>query len=246
MKTFVIGDIHGAYKALQQCFERSGFDYKKDRLIVLGDVCDGYHEVKQCIDELLNIKHCDLIIGNHDMWALDWATRGDKPEIWTSQGGDQTIASYGGGPMPPEHVDFLKSGQLWLEFDNKLFVHGGIDPNKRMEKQGLNRLTWDRDLVESAWKKAHQNPKYKFSSYDEIFVGHTTTQWFARNKETKHLKPDEIAELGTKPLFFCNVIILDTGAGWSGKLTIMDVNTHEYWQSDLSSYLYGGTPDRLR
>ena len=149
--------------------------------------------------------------------------------------------------MPPEHVDFLKSGQLWLEFDNKLFVHGGIDPNKRMEKQGLNRLTWDRDLVESAWKKAHQNPKYKFSSYDEIFVGHTTTQWFARNKETKHLKPDEIAELGTKPLFFCNVIILDTGAGWSGKLTIDPIaNTHEYWQSDLSSYLYGGTPDRLR
>ena len=39
MKTFVIGDIHGAYKALLQCFERSGFDYEKDHLIVLGDVC---------------------------------------------------------------------------------------------------------------------------------------------------------------------------------------------------------------
>ena len=52
MRTFAIGDIHGAYKALVQCFERSGFDYENDRLIVLGDVCDGYPEVKQCIDEL--------------------------------------------------------------------------------------------------------------------------------------------------------------------------------------------------
>jgi serine/threonine protein phosphatase 1 len=93
--------------------------------------------------------------------------------------------------------------------------------------------------VESAWKKAHQNPKYKFSTYDEIFVGHTTTQWFARNKETKGLAPEEIAKLGTEPLFLCNVIILDTGAGWSGRLTIMDVNSHEYWQSDLTPKLYG-------
>jgi len=34
---------------------------------------------------------------------------------------------------------------------------------------------------------------------------------------------------------------LDTGAGWSGKLTIMmDIDTKEYWQSELSKDLYGG------
>ena len=30
-----------------QCFERSKFDYKKDRLIVMGDVCDGYPKVEK-------------------------------------------------------------------------------------------------------------------------------------------------------------------------------------------------------
>jgi serine/threonine protein phosphatase 1 len=73
MRTFVIGDIHGAYKALLQCFARAGFNYDRDRLIVLGDVCDGYWEVRQCIDELLKVKNFDLVIGNHDLWALDWA-----------------------------------------------------------------------------------------------------------------------------------------------------------------------------
>ncbi|MCA9398849.1 MAG: metallophosphoesterase, partial [Candidatus Omnitrophica bacterium] len=55
MRVFAIGDIHGAYKALIQCLERSGFDYQKDRLIVLGDVCDGYPQAKKCISELLKI-----------------------------------------------------------------------------------------------------------------------------------------------------------------------------------------------
>jgi len=49
MKTFVIGDIHGAYKALIQCLKRSKFDYDRDRLICLGDVVDGYPETKECI-----------------------------------------------------------------------------------------------------------------------------------------------------------------------------------------------------
>ena len=40
----------------------------------MGDVCDGYPDVKQCIDELLKVKRCDLIIGNHDMWVFDYFT----------------------------------------------------------------------------------------------------------------------------------------------------------------------------
>ncbi len=63
MRTFTIGDIHGAYKALIQCLERSGFNYQEDRLIALGVVCDGYSEVKQCVGVLIKIKHCDYIIG---------------------------------------------------------------------------------------------------------------------------------------------------------------------------------------
>ncbi|MEK6563466.1 MAG: hypothetical protein AABZ65_00350 [Candidatus Omnitrophota bacterium] len=48
-----------------------------------------------------------------------------------------------------------------------------------------------------------------------------------------------------QPIHVCNVWNIDTGAGWSGKLTIIDVDTKEYWQSDLTPDLYGGTPDKL-
>ena len=154
MRTFVIGDIHGAHKALLQCLERSGFDRENDQLIALGDVCDVYPEVKQCVEELIALKHCDLIIGNHDLWALDWATRGLKPEMWLEQGGKQTILSYGGGPMPARHVDFLNKAHPWLELDGRVFVHAGFDPDRPLKGQSLKVLAWDRGLLHRALEKS--------------------------------------------------------------------------------------------
>jgi serine/threonine protein phosphatase 1 len=229
MKTFAVGDIHGAYKSLVQCLGRSKFDYNNDHLIVMGDVVDGYPDVRQCFDELLKIKHCDLVIGNHDVWALNWALRGDKPEIWITQGGIQTMASYNGGPMPQAHVDFLRNAQLWFELGDQLFVHGGFNPDAKLQKQTAEFLTWDRSLLTMAWRRHHANPDHRFGSYRDIFIGHTTTETYKT----------------LEPIHVCNVWNIDTGAGWAGKLTIIDVETKEYWQSDLSSELYGGTPNRL-
>lgn len=229
MKTYVIGDIHGAHKALVQCLELAQFDYENDRLIVLGDVCDGYPDVKECIDELLKIKRCDFIIGNHDMWALDWALRGNTPSVWTSQGGKMTIASYNGGPMLQEHIDFLQSGHLWLEIDNTLFVHAGFYPSVPMEKQNAQTLVWDRDLLKKAYLLDAKDTNIDLGEYQKVYVGHTTTEIY-----------DSLL-----PQKYNNVWALDTGAGWSGKLTIMDLDTEDYWQSDLSKDLYGGLPDKL-
>ena len=91
----LIGDIHGNYQALKQCLKRSEFDAQSDRLIVLGDVCDGFAQVKECVDELLKIRHCDYIIGNHDVWALEWARHGVSQADWLKYGGKNTIKSYG-------------------------------------------------------------------------------------------------------------------------------------------------------
>jgi serine/threonine protein phosphatase 1 len=238
-RVFVIGDIHGAHKALLQCLLRADFDYHKDRLIVLGDVCDGYPDVKQSVSELLKIKHCDYIIGNHDLWALEWATKRVSQEIWLNQGGRNTVISYGGAPVPKAHIEFFQKAHPWFEFEDKLFVHGGIDPSKAVNIQDVSYLAWDRALIERAWQKSQKKPDHRFSKYQEIYVGHTPTQWFAGKLQTQGLTPQQATDEGCKPLFLCNVVMLDTGAGWSGKLTIMDIHSHEYWQSDLTSGLYG-------
>lgn len=40
------------------------------------------------------------------------------------------------------------------------------------------------------------------------------------------------------------IMDLHTGFGWNGKLTIMDIDTHEYWQSDNVQKLYPNEPGR--
>jgi len=227
--TYVIGDIHGSYKALLQCFERSQFKHEQDHLIVLGDVCDGYPDIKQCIDELLRIKHCEIILGNHDKWTLDWMLYNGKPLIWTSQGGEATLRSYNNVAPPQDHISFLRKAKTYIEYNNKLFVHGGFNPNIPIDEQSQYELMWDRNLIELAVKKVHDSPSHIFGGYTDIFVGHTTTQKYN----------------SLKPLHFCNVWSLDTGAGWSGKLTMMEIDSKQYWQSDLSSTLYNGLPNKL-
>jgi serine/threonine protein phosphatase 1 len=229
MKTFCVGDIHGAYLALMQCLTLSGFDYAKDRLIVLGDVCDGYPQVHLCIDELLKMVHCDYILGNHDQWALDWALKDEKPEFWITQGGKGTMASYDNQPMSERHVEFLKKAHLWLEVGDKVFLHGGFNPNFALDKQSSDNFIWDRELIYSAWKKSLEDASYKFSCYEEIFVGHTPVQNFQKSSLPQH---------------FCNVWDLDTGAGWSGPLTIMNVETKQFWQSEATPNLYPGIRSR--
>jgi serine/threonine protein phosphatase 1 len=223
VRTFVIGDIHGAHKALRQCWERSGFDRSSDRLIVLGDVCDVYPEVKECLAELLTLAHCDYVLGNHDVWAMEWSLRGVKPSMWLKQGGEATVCSYEDSPMPREHFEFLDRARLWIELGGKVFVHAGFDPNVPLGEQGMRTLTTDRTLVERAWQEHSSGRARKLGIYEDIFLGHTPTQMFGSDV----------------PLHLGNVWMLDTGAGWSGKLTMMDVDTKQFWQSDTVTDLYG-------
>ena len=178
MHTFVIGDIHGAHKALLQCLERCAFDREHDRLIVLGDVCDGWPQVRASFDELLKIKHLDYIIGNHDHWALEWATFGVKPDIWMSQGGDATLVSYGQAGMPAAHKNLLNNAHWYLLEGDRLFVHGGINPLQPLEQQSKDIFLWDRNLLVLAQRFSITDPEFRFGKYSEIYVGHTTTQMF--------------------------------------------------------------------
>lgn len=125
MKRFVIGDIHGAYKALMHVLQASGFNYEEDTLICLGDVADGWTEVPECFDELLKIKNMIYILGNHDQWLYEYFKFGYTPHIWTSQGGQNTIDAYMRRPETMEaHQRLLEQAlPYYITEDNKLFVH---------------------------------------------------------------------------------------------------------------------------
>ena len=225
-KTFVIGDIHGAYRALMQCLEKSSFDYENDRLISLGDVCDGWPETKQCVDELLKVKNLTYILGNHDHWALEWMRYGIVERIWYIQGGEATINSYN-KQADPIHRDFFERALPYYVHENKLFVHAGFDPQTPIEVQTLETFLWDRDLARIAIDFYQKKLPGKLTPYDDVYIGHTPVAL-------------------PQPVYAGGVWLMDTGAGWLGVLSMMNVETKEVFTSDPVPELYPGVKGRTK
>jgi serine/threonine protein phosphatase 1 len=221
-----MGDIHGAHRALVQCLDRSAFDARNDLLICLGDLCDRWPEVNKVFDTLLTLPNLVLVLGNHDEWALDWFLHGKAPEIWLTQGGDETRESYP-SQVPQKHKDLLKNARLYYELENRLFVHAGFNPELDIRKQDRHTLLWDRGFLRNALRFNRDGENHKLTSYDEVYLGHTPTLNFGQEQ----------------PIKTCEVYLMDTGAGWKGGLlTMMDIDSKEYFQSDYVDKLYAGFP----
>lgn len=248
MRTLVLGDIHGNFRALRQCVERAQFDFKNDRLIQLGDITDSYNEVYECVELLLKVEQLITIKGNHDDWFLEFIQTGIHPANW-GQGGASTAFSYlrAAGKegfhnasdltpddIPETHRNFFLSQQLYyVDEKNNCFVHAGFDRMLPFEGQSPDIYYWDRNLWKSALSYQAFNRLNKFAhpfkmvtKFNEVFIGHTPTiNW----------KID-------KPMKAANIHNIDTGCGHGHRLTIMDVETKKYWQSDMLRELYEVVP----
>lgn len=263
MRTLVIADIHGALKALIQALERAKYKPLEDRLILLGDYVDGYSESSELIEYLINLKleseksciHPDMFIsllGNHDKWCKDWLNMGQTPLIWTQQGGQATIESYirTGYLTKESHREFFNNClPYYIDEQNRGFVHGGFTSKKGLGHEPYDaNYYWDRDLWNLALMthgRYHEgSPEYarRFEKHKEIFIGHTSTfNWKCKPHYPEFKDDNQIEKNGDiyVPMNRCNVWNLDTGAGSkNGKLTIMDIETKFYWQSDVIKTLY--------
>lgn len=165
-------------------------------------------------------------------WLLDFLYSGRAPHIWTSQGGQVSYDDYihlYGTELAERHKKFLASLPYSLVIDNKLFVHGGVffdEEGVNLEGTDKETLLWDRELFKEI--VLHRTGKLKRPApetypFDEVYIGHTTTQ---------------MAQKDFTPIMYNGFYLIDQGGGWDGKLTVMDIDTHEYWQSDFVPTLY--------
>lgn len=249
-RTFALGDVHGNYKGLMQCLKRSGFNNEKDTLIQLGDVVDGFSESFECVEELLKIKNLISIRGNHDEVFLQWMETGEHPFNW-SQGANHTAESYvrsagkesntiatwknSGNKsfrvnlvledVPQTHREFFKNQRdFYIDEQNRGFVHAGFNHPQGLGHEDGDTYYWDRDLWDwYSLEVSKGGTNFQCYAHEEVFIGHTPV---LRNNSTIPITRGRINNL-------------DTGGGFrEGKVSIMDINTHEFWQSDISTDLY--------
>jgi serine/threonine protein phosphatase 1 len=241
-RTIAIGDIHGALKALQQVLQEIRPE-KEDKLIFLGDYVDGWPESAQVISFLVNFSKdhdCVFIRGNHDVWCELWLHGNKADSIWLHHGGKATIESYNkiGNQVRHDHLDFFAKLQNYMVDEaNRIFIHAGYStlegPAYEFKDGGYS---WDRSLWQSALKlelkRGLHVDEYPaiFRLYQEIFIGHTPTIFYDIDI----------------PIQALNIRNLDTGAGFDGKLSALEINTGQLWQSSQIPELYPGLSGRTR
>lgn len=248
-RRFCLGDVHGAYLALKDALNKANFDYENDLLIFLGDVADGWSQTKECIDELMKIKNLIHCLGNHDEWAMMYYDGTMKPPIvkflsvnefqsWYSQGGAKTIDSLGDfDNQDPKYLEFFKNAKLAHFIDDedglKAFAHASIpnqsfDLMKTLESGNTEQFIWDRWLITNAAKKMNSETTSD-DRFVEIYLGHTPVNYLMDN--TNFL-----------PQKMTNIWAMDTAASYNGKVTLMDIDTKEVYQSDFVFKYY---PDEM-
>ena len=232
--TFVIGDIHGGLKALQQVINRANVT-ANDKLIFLGDYVDGWSETPAVLDFLIDLSatySCVFMQGNHEEMLIKWLKKEDDNELWRFHGGEATVQAYQNIPLKTieKHISFLeKLNEYYIDDKNRLFVHAGFTHLKGVAFEYFRgMLWWDRTLWETAMAVdgtlSADSIRYpqRLKLYKEIYVGHTPVIRFG----------------ASAPMNFANVWNVDTGAAFTGKLSILNVDTKEYWQSDSLPDLY--------
>lgn len=234
MKTYVVGDIHGGLEGLKEVLEMVPYD-QQDHFVFLGDYVDGWSDAAQTIDFLIAFgkqQSCTFLRGNHDYLLSQYLEKADQNPMWLNSGGIATIASYSDYSVAKkeEHLEFLQGlHNYYISPDNKLFVHAGFTNQLGPEHEYFpNLVYWDRTLWEMACamdSSLQEDSKYypkRLKLFLEIYIGHTPTT-----------KLDSLI-----PLNRANVWNIDTGAAFKGPLTIMEVATKRYWQSQPVWSLY--------
>lgn len=233
-RTFVIGDIHGALKALEQVIGKIK-PKAADKLIFLGDYVDGWSQSAQVIDYLMQLDtqfDCTFLKGNHDAWCESWLMGATPDQTWLFNGGLATVASYEQLSLEEikVHIAFFNRMKNYvIDPENRLFIHAGFTSmhGPTMERYETS-YQWDRTLWELAIsmdKRIRKDSKLfpkRLALYNEIFIGHTPTI----NYDTD------------VPMKGCNVWNVDTGAAFYGKLTAMNIDTKKFLQSDPVRELY--------
>lgn len=239
-RTFVIGDMHGALRAVKQVIERIQLQ-PDDSLIFLGDYVDGWSESAQLIDYLLKLQHerrCVFLKGNHDAWCESWMM-GETPDpVWLANGGQETVDSYKN--ITPEqkaiHIDFFnRMKHYYIDDDNRLFVHAGFTSMSGPTRERFQiMLYWDRTL----WEMAIATDKHikmderiypkRLLLFKEIYIGHTPTTNYG-------------VEI---PMNACNVWNIDTGAAFHGRVSALDIDSKKFQQSDPVYQIYVGETGR--
>lgn len=161
MAKWVIPDVHGCAKTLQYLIEQDIKATKSDNLYFLGDYIDRGPDAKGVIDYIMSLQkggyNINYILGNHEAYLLDAWENGQKFHLfktqaekeWDKHGGLDTLRSFGvhrPKNIEKQYIDWIKKGQYFIELDNYVLVHAGMNFSIPNPFDDVISMIWKRDF----------------------------------------------------------------------------------------------------
>ncbi len=195
-RKILIGDVHGCFEELKLLLKKIDYIALQDELIFLGDLINkGPHSVE--VLQFVKEGGHRTILGNHELGFL----RAIDNEKYMVKGFLKLKDEL--GPRCEEYVEWIRALPLYIEDDDFIAIHGGLEPEVRLENQDpriATRIrTWDgsgedmNDESNPAWYEFYKDKKL-------VVFGH----WAARGLIVRD-----------------NAIGLDTGCVWGGELSCL-------------------------
>ncbi len=199
-RDFVVGDLHGHYALLITCLNRVAFDATRDRLFAVGDLVDRGPESLQCL-ELAFEPWFHTVRGNHEAMMFDALLHNRGLELWMMNGGEWIY-----------ELNIDRVTQLCRRLDEWLpcaievqtgcgsvgLVHAQVpgDDWGQIEQCDMRQMFWSRERIQ------HRRTT-SVAGIDQVVCGHTPV---------------------SAPMRLGNVHYIDTGAYFTGKLTLVELD----------------------
>jgi serine/threonine protein phosphatase 1 len=187
-----------------------------DRIVFCGDYIDRGDDVYGTVEFLheISVKHDTVFLtGNHEMMLADYL-KNKNVQLYYLNGGNATIRSFsernGDFHIPSEFHNILFSRRYYYEADDFFVVHGGFDPEKKDPRDTSEYdMVWIREKFinsQKIWEKL-------------VIFGHTPTQYIGMRRGDVFRDEER------------NIIGIDTGAVYGGRLTCFVPEENKIYQS---------------
>ncbi len=165
-KRWVIPDIHGCSKTLKSLLDYHIKPTKHDWLYFLGDYIDRGPDSKGVIDIIRKLQEDEynvrLLKGNHEDYLikaykaeferksfLGIKSKNHMKEEWKKFGGKETLESFGVKNLqdfPKEYIDWLAKLELFIELEDFVLVHAGLNFDNDDPFEDEQSILWLRDF----------------------------------------------------------------------------------------------------
>ena len=160
-RRWVLPDIHGCITTLKQLIETCIVPTKEDELYFLGDYIDRGPDGRGVIDYIMSMKsqgyNIKYLVGNHEYYCMN-AFEMDKHRFlgkskihkeWERYGAKTTLKSFGAKrprQIDEKYIDWMHKGQYFIELDDFILVHAGMNFNIDNPFDDTMSMMWARDF----------------------------------------------------------------------------------------------------